>query len=515
MVGRYALVGEIASGGMATVYFGRLLGPVGFSRTVAIKRLHPQFSKDPEFVAMLLDEARLATRIQHPNVVGTLDVVALEGELLLVLDYVHGESLARLLRLTRAAGRPVPLRVLGALACGILNGLHAAHEARSEAGEPLGIVHRDVSPQNVLVGVDGMARVLDFGIAKAAGRVQQTSEGQLKGKLAYMSPEQVRGVPLDRRSDVYSASIVLWEAIAGRRLFAGENDGVVFAQVSLGARRRPSEFVPDLPQALDDIIMRGLAREPDDRYPTAWDMAVAIEEALGLASPRQVGQWVAEIAGDLLATRSAQVKEVESLSSYEFAGEIESAADPVHARDGASDTGPRSQLRAPSEPSLPTITPVRSHVTSHPPEPTTGSLIHSFVQPMVRPRSALVFVTAITGVALFVGLGWAMGRKGQTAEPPLASSAAVSARVGTGTAPPPPEGHAPAGPPPTASPSSLPASAPPAPTSAATAGASGRTAPLDRPTATKLPPPPKSAAHCNPPFVLDEAGIRRIKPECL
>jgi eukaryotic-like serine/threonine-protein kinase len=162
VVGRYALYGEIASGGMATVYYGRLIGPVGFSRTVAIKRLHAHFAKDPEFAVMFLDEARLAARIRHPNVVPTLDVVALEGELLLVMDYVQGDSLAQCLRAASAARQPIPLEVVSAIACAVLHGLHAAHEATNEQGEPLAMVHRDVSPQNVLVGADGVPRVLDL-----------------------------------------------------------------------------------------------------------------------------------------------------------------------------------------------------------------------------------------------------------------------------------------------------------------------------------------------------------------
>src|ERR1700729_765840 len=192
IVGRYALYGELASGGMATVHLGRLLGPVGFSRTVAIKRLHAQFAKDPEFVSMFLDEARLAARIRHPNVVQTLDVVATEGELFVVMDYVQGESLSRLLRASRTVG-PIPVRVASAILCGALHGLHAAHEATDEHGVPLGLVHRDMSPQNVLVDVDGSARVLDFGVAKAAGRTQTTGRGKIKGKLRYMAPEQIQG----------------------------------------------------------------------------------------------------------------------------------------------------------------------------------------------------------------------------------------------------------------------------------------------------------------------------------
>src|SRR5262245_49268372 len=163
---------------MATVHLGRLLGPVGFSRTVAIKRLHAQFSQDPEFVSMFLDEARLAARIRHPNVVPTLDVVATGGELFLVMDYVAGESIAKLLRAVATKKEMVPIRVIAATMAGALHGLHAAHEAKDERGEPLGIVHRDVSPQNILLGADGVPRVLDFGVAKAIGRVQTTQEGQ-------------------------------------------------------------------------------------------------------------------------------------------------------------------------------------------------------------------------------------------------------------------------------------------------------------------------------------------------
>src|ERR1700709_2034653 len=187
VVGRYALYGAIAAGGMATVHLGRLLGPVGFSRTVAIKRLHAQFASDPEFVSMFLDEARLAARIRHPHVVPTLDVVALSGELFLVMDYVHGVSLSKLLREVNMKHIPMPIDIVASVLVGALRGLHAAQSAVSERGLPLGIVHRDVSPQNVIVGSDGLARVLDFGVAKASWRIQTTRDGQVKGKLSYMA----------------------------------------------------------------------------------------------------------------------------------------------------------------------------------------------------------------------------------------------------------------------------------------------------------------------------------------
>src|SRR5512143_55930 len=185
-VGRYTVHGELASGGMATVHIGRMGGAGGFAKLVAIKRMHPQFAKDPDFLAMFLDEARLVTRIRHPNVVQPLDVIVERGEVLLVMEYIHGEALSRLNRVLRAKNERIPLRISIAILSAMLHGLHAAHEAKNEKGEPLGIVHRDISPQNIIVGVDGVARVLDFGIAKAADQVHLTREGELKGKLVYM-----------------------------------------------------------------------------------------------------------------------------------------------------------------------------------------------------------------------------------------------------------------------------------------------------------------------------------------
>src|SRR5262245_13846810 len=243
-IGRYALHDSIASGGMATVHLGRAMGDAGFARVVAIKRLHPHFAKDPEFRAMLLDEARLLARVRHPNVVSTLDVVASDDDLFLVLEYVEGESLGRLLRAAAARGDRAPPSVIASIVIDLLHGLHAAHEATDERGVALGIVHRDVSRQNVMVGADGVARMVDFGVAKAAGRAQVTREGQVKGKLGYMAPEQLRGAELDRRADVYATSVVLWESLVGERLPEGE-------------KKAPSGVVPGLPPALDAVVLRG------------------------------------------------------------------------------------------------------------------------------------------------------------------------------------------------------------------------------------------------------------------
>src|SRR5512133_507114 len=221
--GQYTIYEPIASGGMASVHIGRFRARFGFSRTVAIKRLHRHFAQQPEFVAMLLDEAHLASRINHPNVVGVLDVLAEQEEVLLVMEYVHGETLATLLRAAAKKRFPVPAPVISGIVCGALRGLHAAHTARAEDGSILGIVHRDMSPQNVMVGVDGVARVFDFGIAKAAVRAQTTNEGQMKGKFAYMAPEQLLCERVDARTDVFAVGVLLWECLTMRRLFSGND----------------------------------------------------------------------------------------------------------------------------------------------------------------------------------------------------------------------------------------------------------------------------------------------------
>src|SRR5579883_2859449 len=279
---------------MATIHLGRLLGPVGFSRTVAIKRLHPQYAKDPEFVAMFLDEARLAARIQHPNVVPTLDVVSTDGELFLVMEYVQGETLSRLTRAAREKGERVPPRIATAIMAGVAHGLHAAHEAKDERGNPLGIVHRDVSPQNVLVGVDGVPRVLDFGVAKAAVRLQTTREGQLKGKLAYMAPEQLQAGLVNRLTDVYAAGVLLWEALTTRRLFEADSEGQLLSLVLKGTVESPSAIVPELAPVLGEIAM------------------LALERSQQCAMASEVGEWVEGVAREMLAKRAERIAEIES-----------------------------------------------------------------------------------------------------------------------------------------------------------------------------------------------------------
>jgi hypothetical protein len=313
-IGRYELHDAIGRGGMASVHLGRLTGPVGFARTVAIKCLYPQYANDQFFVSMFIDEARLASRLRHPNLVPILDVLAEGGELFLVMDYVRGVSLAELLKTCRAQKQEVPVGVAVSLMVGVLSGLHAAHEATGDRGEPLGIVHRDVSPQNIMVAVDGVARVLDFGIALASSRVQSTEVGQIKGKVAYMSPEQVRGESVNRQSDVFAASAVLWETLVGEPLFLQADRPAMVSALLHGTLARPSERRAEIAPELDAVVMSGLARELADRPVTCLALVEALERCGPMATAREVGEWLRAVAGDMLERDAAAIAQVENVS---------------------------------------------------------------------------------------------------------------------------------------------------------------------------------------------------------
>ena len=345
-VGRYRTYEAMAAGGMATVHYGRMLGPLGFARTVAIKRLHREYARDPEFVAMFIEEARLAARIHHQNVVQTLDVVSSDGEIALIMEYVPAVSLAQLLLAAQSRGERLPSAVAASILVGVLQGLHAAHEATDEGGNPLDIVHRDVSPQNVLVGADGCARVLDFGIAKATGRATQvTREGQVKGKFAYMAPEQVTNVGVTRQSDVFAASIVLWEALTGTRLFTGDSEPAVLARVLSAPIVPPSKVAPEVGPELDAVVLRGLSRDLSARYATGRDMAREIEARTPLASASQVGEWVEHLAGDDLASRAARVAQIENESRADRVSTESVRTPPVPTPAGATRPAAREPHR--------------------------------------------------------------------------------------------------------------------------------------------------------------------------
>jgi serine/threonine-protein kinase len=311
IVGRYVLHAAIARGGMASVHLARLLGAQGFSRIVAAKRLHPQFADDAEFLAMFLDEARIASKVHHPNVVPVLDVVHTGTEVILVQEYVHGVPLDKLLRAARERGVAVPTGVVSAVGADVLAGLHASHEAKDELGTSLEIVHRDVSPQNVLVGVDGIARILDFGVAKATINTHVTRPGMLKGKLAYFAPEQLRG-EATQAVDLYAAGVMLWEALAGRRLRFGLADPELAATIAASAPMRlidavdPIEMPPERWAELvrlDRVLTRATALRAEDRWETAHDMGDALVAAVPMASRTVVSRWVKDLGEAYLAGR--------------------------------------------------------------------------------------------------------------------------------------------------------------------------------------------------------------------
>ena len=311
-VDRYELVGELASGGMATVYLARLGGVGGFQRFVAMKRLHPHLQNEKEFVEMFLDEARLSAGIHHPNVVAILEVGASPVGYYLVMEFVEGDTLARLLARAASNGQRIPTPIALRMLLDTLAGLHAAHELKNDQGELVHLVHRDVSPQNVLVGVDGIARITDFGVARATSRLTSTRVGQLKGKLAYMAPEQAKGEGLDRRADVFSAGVLIWETLAGKRLFKADNEAATLQRVMNEPIAPLKRIAPHVSPELSAAIARGLERDPDQRFATAADFADAIEAAAegrdGIADSRAVAAFVKETLGQEIEQQREAVR---------------------------------------------------------------------------------------------------------------------------------------------------------------------------------------------------------------
>ncbi len=309
-LGRYELLYEIASGGMATVYLARVVGMKGFERVVAVKCCHPHLRHDEDFATMFLDEARLAAQIHHPNVVATLDVGD-DGALYLAMEYVEGDRLLGLWKAARKRGERIPIGVSLRLMMDALNGLHAAHELKDADGVPLNLVHRDVSPQNILVGVDGAARITDFGIAKAEQRATVTREGQIKGKVSYMAPEQFVAGAVTRRADVFAAAIVLWEMLTGHRLFRADSDAETLNMVLHGTMPPASKHAPEVTPELDAVLGKALEREPANRYATAADFADALETCgVKIATGRIVASYVEGLIGPAVEQRRAILQQV-------------------------------------------------------------------------------------------------------------------------------------------------------------------------------------------------------------
>lgn len=312
-IDRYELIAEIASGGMASVYLARLVGVGGFERFFAIKRLHPHLCSEEGFVEMFLDEARIVAGIRHQHVVPVLEVGASEHGYYLVMEYIEGETLGAFISRGVDGDDPIPPDVAIRILVDTLNGLHAAHEHVDPDGQPIGLVHRDVSPQNILVDVNGVARIADFGVAHAASRLSSTRAGQLKGKVAYMAPEQARGEVVTPRADVFAAGIVLWEALCNCRLFLADNEAVTLNRLVFEPIPLLRDVNPKLPGAVEKVLARALQRDPARRYATAADMAeelqVAARASHMLGTPANVRTYVRNVIGVAMERRRATVRE--------------------------------------------------------------------------------------------------------------------------------------------------------------------------------------------------------------
>ncbi len=459
----------IASGGMATVHLAKRTDPSGAETIVAVKRLREDAGSDAEVVTMLFDEARCAARVRHPNVVSTLDALADPSGLMLVLEYVHGDTLAHLMR---DCGGPLPPGIAASIVVGALHGLHAAHEATDENGNPLRLVHRDVSPQNIMVGTDGVARVLDFGVAKAVGRLRTTRDGSVRGKLGYLAPEQLLG-RVTPRSDVFSAAVVLWEALTGRRLYV-ITDPNRFLEVSRLPQPAPSELVGGLSPALDRIVMRGLSPNPEERYPTARAMADELASRVALAPLSEVGAFVTAHAGAMLARRS------ELLTSIADGRARPSRANGSAALGGAPTVAGEATARVGVDPP---VLPPASPPASAP--------------PAARARGGANVARVVLGVAFgLVALGgtWALLTAGARRARPVEVTTSATREEAL-----PPPFTVVESDPSRSAPAATDSVSPPAAAHATTRKPAGRAPPLA----------------CDPPYRLSEDGTKRIpKREC-
>ena len=422
-LGRYEILSQLASGGMATVYVARSQGVAGFERLAAIKVLHPHLAHDDEFISMFLDEARLAARIRHPNVVPTLDISDSAGDgYFLVMEYIEGDHFGALLREAARGGKRLPPGVSLRIVLDALEGLAAAHALADGDGRALGIVHRDISPHNILLGVDGIARITDFGVAKAEVRLSSTRDGQFKGKLSYMAPEQASSGFADQRSDLFSMAIVAWEALTAKRLFRADNNGELLNRVLHATIPAPSEFDPAL-APVDPVILKALERDPAKRYQSAGEFIDAIEQAganliatgqSGIAGPRQVARSVREWLGPKIDDEQGRIRvAIESLGKSEL-------------------TSPGKIVR----PDPSGLTPTPSNVRLAPlaaGDETVAAKPSTLQQPEAPPRRPPVLALAVAGGAALLLLGvvgaWALGAFGGSAPAAVepASPAAIAA----------------------------------------------------------------------------------------
>lgn len=313
-LGRYILRYRIAQGGMASVYLARLQSQAGFEKWVAVKTIHPHIATTPKFVSMFMDEARLAARLDHPNLCTVFDFGEQSGTYFIAMEYLHGESLGVVARRSWGMGLPMPLEYAARVLADAARGLHAAHELRMDSGLAAGVVHRDVSPENIFVTYAGISKIVDFGVARSeVQNADRTATGELKGKVAYMSPEQIREARVDRRADIWAAGVVLWEVTVGRRLFRRHSDAATVLAVLRDTIPLPSRVREDYPELLEAIVMRALERDPARRFQTTLEFARALESFLsasGLpAGAGDVGEFMQTLFADQIAMRDEVLRQ--------------------------------------------------------------------------------------------------------------------------------------------------------------------------------------------------------------
>jgi eukaryotic-like serine/threonine-protein kinase len=306
-LGKYRLIAELGHGGMAEVYLAVSGGPAGFNKLVVIKQIRPQLAEDPEFLGMFLDEARLAARLSHPNVVQTNEVGQDGQRYFIAMEYLEGQPWNRILHRVGRSG-PVPLGVQLRVLIDVLAGLQHAHELTDYDGTPLRVVHRDVTPHNVFVTYDGQIKVVDFGIAKALNSSSETRTGVLKGKVSYMSPEQARGETVDRRADLFSVGVMMWEALTGRRLWKGVPDVTILHRLLAGELPSPRSLRPDLDEGLEAICMKALSLEREDRFSTALELQAALEETMDRLGERTQARDVGKLVLQHFEVDRARIK---------------------------------------------------------------------------------------------------------------------------------------------------------------------------------------------------------------
>jgi serine/threonine protein kinase len=438
-IGKYRLIAELGQGGMADVFLAVATGPagLGFSKLVVIKRLREHLANDPDFVAMLVDEARIAARLNHPNVVQTIEIGEADGQYFLAMEYLDGQAFRTILRRASASGSNLPQPLHYGVLVRVLTGLHHAHELADYDRSPLHIVHRDVTPHNVFVTYDGQVKVVDFGIAKAVGRVSETRHGVIKGKAAYMAPEQARGQPVDRRADIFSVGVMLWEAAVGARMWAGlKDDTDIIRRLNSGRiPTSPRAVGANVPEAIDAICQRALAYDREERFATAAEFEAALSahvDASRQASDRELGAYVSKLFVD--AREKAQ-------------GIIETQLSKLGSTSSASfQLVPLPSDSAALSGSAPAVS--ISHLQPLPPskEATASTLVDSALKRTMpsaerrKPRAGRVVALGLTGLLALGVAGWAARTRILRARlavrtPPVATAPAVSVAPATSETP--------------------------------------------------------------------------------